>query len=659
LDDLIGAAGQDLLANDDPVAAEMWASGVLNLFEGARWQARVDRMEVPSLEEELLERCRQRRDRPAAVVAGALAGVLAPPLDRLARSVAAELDGAVAGVPEWAAAVGRVTPTRAWVASDVFGDQDSLIIGFRQEARAGERPLVVLVDHNLSGQAKDAFIADDLDEVVASWRSNLDPHVTMGEVPVDDALRRLQEAMAMSDLWNGDAELRTEDLAQHRALVWSRLRRCGLSDERQDDIEVASVVREALVAEFMASAQGTAAAYEAPGVDIEILAHYLVDLRCDYEGRPLRWSPTVVDILLDDLAPRRLLLEADQAVALPGVVRAFVRFSALRTGLGQSLVDEILAAVDEAEVRFLDRIGDPAAAGLAKAVLTALKARGVDLSNVDAVNDALERSAPLKLPAAAPKTRRSTAAAPAEVISSAASSPVLTRFGALVDFYGEGRKLTQTGQPTLADARSLVKLLGTRDGVDETIGHRTFRTRSAGELPELSFMVRWALAAGALRKEHGRFRATTTWRKLEGKALQQWTRAADALPALGPLAAFHANSQYRGLDQVLDEQVAEVLRKLAVGNAPFDEVLDWICEEADATYEWLAPYLQDPGDRRTSFGWDLDLLLRILGWAGIIERTGATVEPDRYGGERLVGGTVGLTRVGKWWLAGGLTQTLT
>jgi hypothetical protein len=63
--------------------------------------------------------------------------------------------------------------------------------------------------------------------------------------------------------------------------------------------------------------------------------------------------------------------------------------------------------------------------------------------------------------------------------------------------------------------------------------------------------------------------------------------------------------------------------------------------------------MQDPEHRRTSFGWDLDRLASILGWAGIADRIDARVEPDRYGGERLVGGTVQLTRAGRWWLVDG------
>ena len=53
-----------------------------------------------------------------------------------------------------------------------------------------------------------------------------------------------------------------------------------------------------------------------------------------------------------------------------------------------------------------------------------------------------------------------------------------------------------------------------------------------------------------------------------------------------------------------------------------------------------------------SFGWDLDLLSRILGWAGILERVGTTSVPDRYepAREQLVGGILQLTPVGRWWL---------
>jgi hypothetical protein len=649
LDQIIDSGGRELLDEDGPVAAETWASAILDVFDRARLEARLEGMDVPPFEEALLLRCRQRGDRRAGAVAAALAGVVPPNQADLAASVAAELRTVVVGLPIWVTTVGLVTPTQGWIASDVFGDQDSLIIGFRQEGERGEHALAVLVDHNLSGQAKDAWIGADLADVIASWKGTADRHMRLHQVPIAKLLTRLRDAIAMSDLWNGDIELRSEDFARHKALVWARLRRAGFTDDRPTDIEVPEADRESLVNEFMASAHGRRLADRLPGVDIEVLAHQVVDLRCDYEGRPLRWSPTVVSLLLGDLAPRKLLLGPDQAAAFPGVVRAFARFSAERTELGPSFVDEILTAVDEIEPVFLDRVADPEVAGPAKAVLAALQARGVDLTDIDAINEALGQG-PIRLPGPSPRNQRRNATAPQDVIASAETAPVLARFDVLARFWGEGRKLTQTGQPTLADAKELVLLLGTNDRIDETIGRRTFRTRSAAELPELGFMVRWALSAGALRKENGKLRATTAWGKLENKPLQRWTKATEVMFSLGPLHEYRAGNRYRRRDEILDEFLPEILHMLKRRPMPFDEVLDWVCDCADATYEWSSPYMEDPDHRRMSFGWELDLLARILGWAGIAERLDAKVEPDAFEQERLVGGTMQLTRVAHWWL---------
>src|SRR6185312_14895604 len=48
---------------------------------------------------------------------------------------------------------------------------------------------------------------------------------------------------------------------------------------------------------------------------------------------------------------------------------------------------------------------------------------------------------------------------------------------ALVGWVGVGRKLTQTGRVTLADARALVEVLDTGDRMDPVIGDRTFKTK--------------------------------------------------------------------------------------------------------------------------------------------------------------------------------------
>ena len=127
-------------------------------------------------------------------------------------------------------------------------------------------------------------------------------------------------------------------------------------------------------------------------------------------------------------------------------------------------------------------------------------------------------------------------------------------------------------------------------------------------------------------------------------------KAADALPSLGPLGAYHANNRYRGGNEILDDLAPDILHILVPRPVPFDEVLDRVRDRADAEYEWIAPYMKDAQQRRTTLGHDLDLLAQILGWAGIVERVGAEVKPDPYERDRLVGGTLQLTTVGRWWL---------
>jgi hypothetical protein len=81
---------------------------------------------------------------------------------------------------------------------------------------------------------------------------------------------------------------------------------------------------------------------------------------------------------------------------------------------------------------------------------------------------------------------------------------LLEQVQALVEWIGAGRRLTQTGRLTLADARALVPLLGTGDRIDPVIGERVFRTKSSQELPRLNLLVEWAKAAGLIRAVSGK-----------------------------------------------------------------------------------------------------------------------------------------------------------
>ncbi|MCA1671675.1 MAG: hypothetical protein LC799_05560, partial [Actinobacteria bacterium] len=91
-----------------------------------------------------------------------------------------------------------------------------------------------------------------------------------------------------------------------------------------------------------------------------------------------------------------------------------------------------------------------------------------------------------------------------DIAAAAAESAVVGQVVDFVGWVGDGRKLTQTGALTLADARVLVDRLGTGDRIDPAIGDKVFKTKSSVELLGLSLIVEWAKAARLVRVVRGR-----------------------------------------------------------------------------------------------------------------------------------------------------------
>lgn len=103
----------------------------------------------------------------------------------------------------------------------------------------------------------------------------------------------------------------------------------------------------------------------------------------------------------------------------------------------------------------------------------------------------------------------------------AAGSMVLARVRALLELLGpKGRKLTKTGNLRLADARAFAEAIG--EPFDEQIGHRVFRTRSAGEVRVIDETVEWARAGGLVRVANGWARPTKRAGGLGRDPLRDW-----------------------------------------------------------------------------------------------------------------------------------------
>src|SRR3954453_21952035 len=110
---------------------------------------------------------------------------------------------------------------------------------------------------------------------------------------------------------------------------------------------------------------------------------------------------------------------------------------------------------------------------------------------------------------------------PDDLTVTASEPPAARRLRGFVDWVGEGRPLTQTGQLRRADALALVDRLETGDRVD--------RVRSSAELYQLGLVVEWAKACRLVRVVHGRLVPVRKSAALLGRPLGLIARMLDAL----------------------------------------------------------------------------------------------------------------------------------
>ncbi|MEO7194050.1 MAG: plasmid pRiA4b ORF-3 family protein [Pseudonocardiaceae bacterium] len=116
----------------------------------------------------------------------------------------------------------------------------------------------------------------------------------------------------------------------------------------------------------------------------------------------------------------------------------------------------------------------------------------------------------------------------------AAESVLVKQVVDFVRWVGDGRKLTQKGAVTLADARVLVDLLGTGDELDPAIGARVFKTKSSVDLLGLSLVVEWAKAARLVRVVRGRLVPVKKAAALLERPAELWMALFEVFERLGP-----------------------------------------------------------------------------------------------------------------------------
>jgi hypothetical protein len=324
------------------------------------------------------------REALALLRALAVVGVTAEQREAASTAAAAMAAAGVAD-PQWAGRLGRVRVGECWRLADVYGDQASLLMMFDYGRR--RHGLVALMDFNhLGGWVKDLFVTAEPARTLRELRKAAlsEPLARLERVDPAAARGLLEDGLAATDAtWQPEV---SQELRQYRALA---LARCRAMPEPplagEPDREMGEAEREAVVAEFLASAQ----AGDLPDGDAaRYCARLLVDFGADYDdGKPLRVSPAKVEGFLLDWVPAKVMLADEDRDAMPAVAAAWVRWAGERTGLPAAALSELVEVASECGEHFGEVYEEAADASPLRLLLEGLDTSG----GLAEVQDAIDR----------------------------------------------------------------------------------------------------------------------------------------------------------------------------------------------------------------------------------------------------------------------------
>lgn len=281
--------------------------------------------------------------------------------------------------PPWGQAIleAEVLGT-AVLREDVFDDGVTIFIEAAHDG--GQRHAVgVYIDHNLGGRAKDIVMADSIAAVEELAAASAGERVAMRVEPIapGEAAIRIRDAMELTDMTLEAAV--GEDYAALRSLAILRADELVGPFPEVSMPEVSAEEREALRTDFLDSPEG--ATFAADG-DEAFVASLAIDFCADYlDGRPLRWSPVVVEVFMTDWIPRKVMADRPTFDVVPAALAAWVRYAGRRRQIPGWAIAETRDAIDTWADEMFELLDGGEAAGPAKAFLAAAKAAGVDVTD--------------------------------------------------------------------------------------------------------------------------------------------------------------------------------------------------------------------------------------------------------------------------------------
>jgi hypothetical protein len=381
-DGVLRSARSQLLRAESPLAVEVWGSGLMAVWDSLPSGATGDDNSA-GFAEALVRHAAELGTPEGMAVLAALAAVAPSRVATRARTAAAVLEQQGIAPPVWAAVAGTALPTEAWIGSDVYGDQEIVIVGFAYPALPGDagHSICVLVDHTERGVAKDAYPAAPLAQTLARWREAEGDGIGLRPASLAEVAARLSDALLATDFAEAQANAEGRSLAEMRALLAARLATMPPAANTGLE-ELDSEGRDWLVAEFLGAPEAADLLSEPAAVQV---CHSLITYRCDYgDGDPLRWSPTLAGLCLLDHFPVKVSLDAPDVALVPDVLAGWVAFAARRKNLPEAALARTLDVIDSCREDFPVAMSDAARYSPAKRTAMDLLHRGVDLTDDEA-----------------------------------------------------------------------------------------------------------------------------------------------------------------------------------------------------------------------------------------------------------------------------------
>jgi hypothetical protein len=373
----------------DALDAEMWGSSLL----GAFWEQRPNLMLHGAGSDDytivfgdpLIEAIARDGGVGARIALSAIGAVDDGELGLRAGRLADELPDSEDGTgPSWLAELGEAEITGAAVMrDDIFDDACTMFLEARHPQ--GEVHAVgVLIDNNFGVMAKDVLLADSIAAVAQVMREHpeSDGELKLERIAPGVAAGRIHAALELTDMtWDPPV---SEDFAALRALAAMRADEATGYVPAEEHAEVPRPERKRLRDEFLSSPEG--AGFPPDGGETYAV-RLAIDFCADYvDGRPLRWSPVVVELFMADWVPRKVVHDPGLLAAIPPALDAWVRFAGRKSKLPAWAIGATREAISHWREEMVERAEDPAAGGPAKEFLTAAQNAGIDFEDGDALN---------------------------------------------------------------------------------------------------------------------------------------------------------------------------------------------------------------------------------------------------------------------------------